>query len=181
VALGSREQFGSLVSRMRKRRAPDEIAGQNVKNSRCRLRKALCRCDKSRSSQVDRGCHTPREGERPGAPGSASATPARQRSSTTPALRSLSALRPLSVLSANHRALHQSNPRLFRAHFLPQRLARFSRLQSCNRGAASRRQHVTSIWMGSGLLRLTQSREKLAVRRELLLWLSPDAGGSGRG
>ncbi len=39
---------------------------------------------RDRSGQVDRGCRTPREGERPGAPGSASATPARQRDRQRP-------------------------------------------------------------------------------------------------
>jgi hypothetical protein len=39
---------------------------------------------RNRSVQVDRGCRTPREEERPGAPGSASATPALQRDRQRP-------------------------------------------------------------------------------------------------
>ena len=53
--------------------------------SRCRLRKAPAPKRRfSRSGQVDRGRRTPREEERPGAPRSASATPARQRDRQRP-------------------------------------------------------------------------------------------------
>ncbi len=62
---------------------PSQVKGSQDK-SRCRLRKVLSRSDKCRSGQVDRGCRTPREEERPGAPGSASATPARQRDRQRP-------------------------------------------------------------------------------------------------
>ncbi len=57
---------------------------RSVVESRCRLRKAPSRSDRRRPGQVDRGRRTPREEERPGAPGSASATPARPRNRQRP-------------------------------------------------------------------------------------------------
>jgi hypothetical protein len=55
-----------------------------VVKSRCRLRKALPLFDEPSLGQVDRFRHPSREEERLGAPGSASATPARQRDRQRP-------------------------------------------------------------------------------------------------
>jgi hypothetical protein len=153
-------------------------------NSRCRLRKALSRRDKSRSSQVDRGLPYP--------PGRGTAGSTRICVGDTCSSE---------IVNDPRTSIHLRAQAVMRAFGEPSSVSSIqpspfsTALPSAESGAiltltamhprsgttGVERRDAMSPEMGSGLLRLTEPREELAVRRELLLGLGPDAGGSGRG